>query len=182
MYISRFKKKYLSIIQKLKKKLNYKSIMQVPKIEKIVLSKGVGRAVLDKKLIEYSIHELTQISGQKAIPCFSKKDESGFKLRKGVAIGCKVTIRSNIMYDFLDKLINVALPRVRDFNGIKLNGFDGTGNYNLGITEQIIFPEIDIDKIDKISGLNISIITSSLKDDIAYCLLQSLGLPFKKKQ
>ena len=132
--------------------------MQIPKVVKIILSRGVGAAVADKKLVEQAVDELTLISGQKAVPTLSKKDVASFKLRKGMAIGAKVTLRGNKMYEFLDRLISIALPRVRDFQGIKPGGFDGRGNYTLGITEQIIFPEIDIDKVNKISGMDLSLI------------------------
>ena len=152
----------------------------VPKLMKIVISKGVGAAVSDKKLIDHAIEELTMISGQKAIATISKKDVASFKLRKGMPIGAKVTLRSERMYEFLDRLITSALPRVRDFQGIKSSGFDGRGNYNLGVTEQIIFPEIDIDKVNKISGMDISFVTSAKTDKEAQSLLSELGLPFKK--
>jgi len=154
--------------------------MQVPKLEKIVVSRGVGNAVADKKLIEYSIDELTKITGQKAVPTISKKDVATFKLRKGMPIGTKVTLRGERMFEFLDRLITTALPRVRDFNGIKATGFDGRGNYSLGITEQIIFPEIDIDKVKKIEGMNVTFITSAATDQEAKSLLAQMGLPFKK--
>jgi len=157
-----------------------KNIMQVPKLEKIVISKGLGAAVADKKVVDHAIDELTLISGQKAIPTKSKKDISNFKLRKGMPIGAKVTLRGDRMYEFLDRLITAALPRVRDFQGIKTSGFDGRGNYNLGITEQIIFPEINIDKINKISGMDITFVTSTDNDNLAKGLLKELGLPFKK--
>ena len=154
--------------------------MQVPKLKKIVLSRGVGAAVADKKLIEHAVDELTTITGQKAIPTISKKDVASFKLRKGMPIGAKVTLRGERMYEFLDRLITSALPRVRDFGGIKATGFDGRGNYSLGITEQIIFPEIDIDKVNKIAGMNITFETSANTDKEAKSLLTELGLPFKK--
>ena len=154
--------------------------MQVPKLKKIVISKGVGAAVSDKKLIDYAIEEVTNISGQKAISTISKKDVATFKLRKGMPIGVKVTLRGERMFEFLDRLVTSALPRVRDFNGIKSTGFDGRGNYNLGITEQIIFPEINIDKVNKISGMDITFVTSANTDKEAKSLLTELGLPFKK--
>ena len=165
----------------LKEEFGYTSIMQVPKLEKIVLSRGVGAAVADKKLIDYAVDELTQITGQKAISTLSKKDVATFKLRKGMPIGAKVTLRGERMYEFLDRLVTTALPRVRDFQGVKATGFDGRGNYNLGITEQIIFPEIDIDKVNKISGMDITFVTSAHTDKEAKSLLNELGLPFKKK-
>jgi large subunit ribosomal protein L5 len=154
--------------------------MQVPKLKKIVISKGVGAAVADKKLIDHAVEELTKISGQKAVSTLSKKDVASFKLRKGMPIGVRVTLRGEQMYEFLDRLVTSALPRVRDFNGIKASGFDGRGNYNLGITEQIIFPEIDIDKINKISGMDITFVTSAETDKEAQSLLTELGLPFQK--
>ena len=154
--------------------------MQVPRLLKIVLSRGVGAAVSDKKLIDYSVDELTRISGQKAIQTLSKKDVSSFKLRKGMPIGAKVTLRGDKMFEFFDRLVTVSLPRVRDFQGVKVSGFDGRGNYNLGITEQIIFPEIDIDKVNKISGMDITFVTSAKTDEEAKSLLSELGLPFKK--
>jgi len=165
----------------LKEEFGYTSIMQVPKLEKIVLSRGVGAAVADKKLIDHAVDELTQITGQKAISTLSKKDVATFKLRKGMPIGAKVTLRGERMYEFLDRLVTTALPRVRDFQGVKATGFDGRGNYNLGITEQIIFPEIDIDKVNKISGMDITFVTSAHTDKEAKSLLNELGLPFKKK-
>ena len=156
------------------------NIMQVPNLKKIVISKGVGAAVADKKVIDHALEELTLISGQKAVPTKSKKDISAFKLRKGMPIGAKVTLRGDRMYEFLDRLITAALPRVREFQGIKNSGFDGRGNYTLGITEQIIFPEIDIDKINKISGMDITFVTSTNEDNLAKTLLKELGLPFNK--
>ena len=154
--------------------------MQVPKLEKIVISRGVGAAVADKKLIDYAVDELSRISGQKAVATISKKDVASFKLRKGMPIGAKVTLRGEMMYEFLDRLVTSALPRVRDFNGIKANGFDGRGNYNLGVTEQIIFPEINIDRVNKVAGMDITFVTSADTDKEAKSLLSELGLPFKK--
>jgi large subunit ribosomal protein L5 len=168
------------IIANLKKEYSYKNVMQVPKLKKIVLSKGVGAAVADKKLIEYALDELSMITGQKAIATISKKDIATFKLRKGMPIGAMVTLRGTKMYEFLDRFVTASLPRVRDFKGIKATGFDGRGNYNLGITEQIIFPEIEIDKINKISGMDITFVTSANTDKEAKSLLTELGLPFKK--
>jgi large subunit ribosomal protein L5 len=158
---------------------SYRNRMEVPKLQKIVISRGVGAAVADKKLIEHAIEELTLISGQKAVATLSKKDVSNFKLRKGMPIGARVTLRGDHMYEFLDRLVTAALPRVRDFQGIKASGFDGRGNYNLGITEQIIFPEIDIDKVAKIAGMDITFVTSAETDKEAKSLLAHLGLPFK---
>ena len=180
-YTPRLKKEYNErIVNNLKDTFSYKSVMQVPKLEKIVLSRGVGGAVADKKLIDHAVDEITTISGQKAIATISKKDVASFKLRKGMPIGVKVTLRGDRMYEFLDRLVTSALPRVRDFSGIKASGFDGRGNYNLGITEQIIFPEINIDKVNKISGMDISFVTDAETDKEAKSLLTELGLPFKK--
>jgi len=180
-YIPRLKQEYRErIISALKDEFGYVNVMQVPKLEKIVLSRGVGAAVADKKLIDYSVDELTNITGQKAVATISKKDVASFKLRKGMPIGTKVTLRGDRMYEFLDRLITTALPRVRDFNGIRATGFDGRGNYNLGVTEQIIFPEINIDKVNKISGMDITFVTTAGTDKEAKSLLRELGLPFKK--
>jgi large subunit ribosomal protein L5 len=177
----RLKKEYKErVIEALTKEFGYKNVMQVPKLEKIVISKGVGAAIADKKLIDYAVDELTQITGQKAVSTISKKDVASFKLRKGMPIGVKVTLRKNKMYEFLDRLVTASLPRVRDFKGVKATGFDGRGNYNLGITEQIIFPEIDIDKVNKISGMDITFVTSAQTDKEAKSLLNELGIPFKK--
>ena len=181
-YSPRLKEEYRErIVQTLTEEFDYKNLMMVPKLEKIVISRGVGAAVADKKLIDHAVEELTTISGQKAIATISKKDVASFKLRKGMPIGAKVTLRGERMYEFLDRLITIALPRVRDFQGIKANGFDGRGNYNLGVTEQIIFPEINIDKINRISGMDITFVTSAATDQEAKSLLTALGLPFKKK-
>ncbi len=182
-YTPRLEKEYKErIIDTLMKEFGYKNVMQVPKLQKIVVSRGVGAAVSDKKLVDYAVEELTTITGQKAVSTISKKDVAAFKLRKGMPIGAKVTLRKDKMYEFLDRLITVALPRVRDFQGVKPDGFDGRGNYNLGITEQIIFPEIDFDKINKISGMDITFVTSANTDKEAKALLRELGLPFKKKK
>ena len=179
-YQARLKKEYNErIVSGLKEEFGYKNLMEVPRLQKIVLSRGVGAAVADKKLIDYAIEELTYISGQKAIPTISKKDVAAFKLRKGMPIGVKVTLRGQRMYEFLDRLVTTALPRVRDFQGVKASGFDGRGNYNLGVSEQIIFPEINIDKVNKISGMDISFVTSAKTDKEAKSLLSELGLPFK---
>ena len=168
------------IIKDLQGELELKNVMQVPTLDKIVISRGVGAAVSDKKLIDHAVEELTLISGQKAVATLSKKDVASFKLRKGTPIGAKVTLRGDRMYEFLDRLITIALPRVRDFQGIKSDGFDGRGNYNLGIKEQIIFPEINIDKVNKISGMDITFVTNTNSDKEAKALLTDLGLPFKK--
>ena len=180
-YTPRLKQEYKDkIVSALTEEFGYKNVMQVPKLSKIVISKGVGAAVADKKLIDHAVDEITKVSGQQAVATISKKDVASFKLRKGMPIGAKVTLRGERMYEFLDRLVTSALPRVRDFNGIKANGFDGRGNYNLGITEQIIFPEIDIDKVNKISGMDISFVTTAETDKEAKSLLTELGLPFKK--
>ena len=180
-YIPRLKQEYNDrIVNNLKETFRYKSIMQVPKLEKIVLSRGVGAAVSDKKLIDHAVDELTIITGQKAIATISKKDVASFKLRKGMPIGAKVTLRGERMYEFLDRLVTTALPRVRDFQGVKATGFDGRGNYTLGVTEQIIFPEIDIDKVNRINGMDITFVTTSKTDQEAKSLLTELGIPFKK--
>ena len=180
-YTPRLKEDYSNkIVNELKDKLKLDNIMQVPVLEKIVISRGVGAAVSDKKLVDHAVEELTLISGQKAIATLSKKDVASFKLRKGSPIGAKVTLRGERMYEFLDRLITIALPRVRDFQGINPKGFDGRGNYNLGVTEQIIFPEINIDKVNKISGMDITFVTSAKTDKEAKSLLSELGLPFKK--
>lgn len=168
------------IVPFLMSKFKYKSIMQVPKLKKIVLNQGLGFAINDKKIIDHAVKELTSITGQFAVSCVSKKDESGFKLRKNTPIGCKVTLRRDKMYEFLDRLVTVALPRVRDFRGLKDNSFDGRGNYNMGISEQIIFPEINIDQIKKICGMNITFVTSAKNDIEAKFLLLKFGFPFKK--
>ena len=180
-YVARLKQEYKDkVIPALTEEFGYSNVMQVPKLKKIVISKGVGAAVADKKLIDYAVEELTKISGQKAVPTMSKKDVASFKLRRGMPIGVRVTLRGERMYEFLDRLVTTALPRVRDFYGIKTTGFDGRGNYNLGITEQIIFPEIDIDKINKITGMDITFVTSADTDKEAQSLLSELGLPFQK--
>jgi large subunit ribosomal protein L5 len=177
-YVPRLKKKYNSeIVNNLKK--DYKSVMQVPKLVKISLNQGVGNAVNDKKLIEAAQQEMTLITGQKAVLTKSKKDISNFKLRKGMPVGVMVTLRGDRMYEFLDRLVTSALPRVRDFQGISSNGFDGRGNYTLGIKEQIAFPEISIDKVLKVTGMDITFVTNTESDEEALTLLTELGLPFK---
>lgn len=178
-YVPTLKKKYKEeIVPALMKEFGYKSIMQVPRLEKIVINQGVGQAVADKKIIEAAQADLTTIAGQKAIQTMSRKDISNFKLRKNVPIGLKVTLRRERMYEFLERLINVSLPRIRDFKGIS-DKLDGQGNYTLGVQEQIIFPEIDIDKINRILGMEITFVTSSDNDEEAYALLREFGLPFK---
>jgi large subunit ribosomal protein L5 len=161
------------------KKFGYKSIMEVPKLSKICLNRGVNGAVADKKLVDIAVDEMTQITGQKAVATMSKKDISNFKLRKNMPIGARVTLRGVKMYEFLDRLIASALPRVRDFKGVNDKSFDGRGNYTLGITEQIIFPEIDIDKVNKITGMDITFVTTARNNEEAYELLKEMGMPFK---
>ncbi|GAA0873511.1 50S ribosomal protein L5 [Gangjinia marincola] len=180
-YEPRLKKEYKErIMPSLREEFSYGNVMEIPKLTKIVVSRGVGAAVADKKLIDHAVDELTTITGQKAVATISKKDVASFKLRKGMPIGAKVTLRGERMYEFLDRLITAALPRVRDFNGIRATGFDGRGNYNMGVTEQIIFPEIDIDKVNRISGMDITFVTTANTDKEAKSLLSELGLPFKK--
>src|SRR6056300_485372 len=180
-YIPRLKQEYKDkVVSALTEEFGYKNVMQVPKLKKIVISKGVGAAVADKKLIDHAVDELTKISGQKAVSTLSKKDVASFKLRKGMPIGVRVTLRGEQMYEFLDRLVTTALPRVRDFQGVKATGFDGRGNYTLGVTEQIIFPEIDIDKVNRINGMDITFVTSAETDQEAKSLLTELGIPFKK--
>jgi large subunit ribosomal protein L5 len=175
----RLKEKYSKeILPALKDKFQYKSIMQVPKLTKIVVNKGIGAAVSDKKLVEYGVEELSTITGQKALATKSKIDVSNFKLRAGVPIGAKVTLRGDKMYEFLDRLTAVALPRVRDFKGISDKGFDGRGNYTLGVKEQIIFPEISIEKVNKISGMDITFVTTATTDEESFELLKAFGMPF----
>jgi len=180
-YIPRLKKIYKEqIAPALLKEFNYKSPMQIPKLEKIVVSMGVGEALQNKKLLDEAISTLTQITGQKAVKTKAKKSIANFKIRAGQEIGAKVTLRGAIMYDFFDRLVNVALPRVKDFRGISQNAFDGNGNYSLGIQEQIIFPEIDFDKIEKIAGLNVVIVTTAKTDAEAKAFLSKFGMPFRK--
>ncbi|NNF46775.1 MAG: 50S ribosomal protein L5 [Desulfofustis sp.] len=171
---------YNDCVPALKEEFGYTNIMQVPKLEKIVLNMGLGEAVQNPKIVEGAAQELTLIAGQKAVVTNAKKSIAGFKLREGMPIGCRVTLRGEKMYDFFSKLVNVALPRVRDFRGVSPKGFDGRGNYSLGVKEQIIFPEIDYDKIDKIKGLNISIVTSAGTNDEGQSLLRLMGMPFRK--
>jgi large subunit ribosomal protein L5 len=182
MATPRLKDKYLAeIVPALKQKFSYKSIMQVPKIEKICINKGMGVAVSDKKLIDVALEEITSISGQKAVSTKSKKAISNFKLRENMPIGVRVTLRGDKMYEFMDRLMNIALPRVRDFRGVSAKGFDGRGNYTLGVKEQIIFPEISIDKVNKISGMDITFVTTAKTDEESYELLKALGMPFTNK-
>lgn len=183
MYTPRLKDKYNDDIKKnLMDTFKYKSSMQIPKLQKICINQGVGGAVSDKKLIDFAVEEMTAISGQKAIPTYSKKDISNFKLRKGMPVGVRVTLRGDRMYEFLDRLIAVSLPRTRDFQGISNKGFDGRGNYTMGVKEQIIFPEIDIDKVKNIGGMDITFVTSAETNDEARALLKEFGMPFKKNK
>ena len=179
-YKPRLADKYKNeVVPALMKKFAYKSVMQAPRLEKICLNRGVNGAVTDKKLVDVAVDELTTISGQKAVPTMSKKDISNFKLRKNMPIGARVTLRGVKMYEFLDRLISVSLPRVRDFKGINDKAFDGRGNYTMGITEQIIFPEIDIDKVNRITGMDITFVTTANTNEEAYELLKEMGMPFK---
>jgi large subunit ribosomal protein L5 len=179
-YTPRLESKYQQeVVPALMKKFSYKSVMQAPRLEKICVNRGVNGAVTDKKAVDVAVEELGNITGQKAVPTISKKDISNFKLRKGMPIGARVTLRGERMYEFLDRLIAVALPRVRDFKGISDKAFDGRGNYTLGVTEQIIFPEIDIDKVSKITGMDITFVTTANTNEEAYELLKEMGLPFK---
>jgi large subunit ribosomal protein L5 len=179
-YSPRLADKYKKeVVPALVKKFGYTSVMQAPKLEKICLNRGVNGAVSDKKLVDVALEELSTISGQKAVSTMSKKDISNFKLRKSMPIGARVTLRGDKMYEFLDRLIATALPRVRDFKGVNEKSFDGRGNYTLGVTEQIIFPEIDIDKVNKITGLDITFVTTAHTDQEAYELLKELGMPFR---
>ena len=182
-YIPRLAGKYKTdVVPALVKKFGYKTVMQAPKLEKICLNRGVNGATSDKKLVDIALEELSTITGQKAVSTLSKKDISNFKLRKAMPIGARVTLRGVKMFEFLDRLIAVALPRVRDFKGVNEKSFDGRGNYTLGVTEQIIFPEIDIDKVNKITGLDITFVTTAQTDEEAYELLKELGMPFKNNK
>lgn len=180
-YEPRLQKQYRDeIIPKLLKDFEYKSVMQVPKIQKICINQGLGKAVSDRKMVDGAVEELTLITGQKAVACFSKKDISNFKLRKGMPIGARVTLRDERMYEFLDRLISIALPRTRDFRGVKPSGFDGRGNFTFGIKEQIVFPEIDLDKVKHMNGMDITFVTSARTDEEARALLAEFGFPFIK--
>jgi len=179
-YTARLADKYKKeVVPTLMKKFGYTSVMQAPKLEKICLNRGINGAVSDKKLVDITIEELTTITGQKAVSTISRKDISNFKLRKGIPIGARVTLRGVKMYEFLDRLVASALPRVRDFKGVSEKAFDGRGNYTMGITEQIIFPEVDIDKVNKITGMDITFVTTAKTNEEAYELLKELGMPFK---
>ena len=181
-YVPTFKSKYKNeVVKELQEKFQYKSSMQVPKLLKICLNQGVGAANQDKKLIDSALSEMTTIAGQKAVPTKATKSVSNFKLREGMTIGTRVTLRNDRMYEFLERLVTISLPRVRDFKGINDKSFDGAGNYSMGITEQIIFPEIDIDKVNKITGMDITFVTSAKTDAEAFALLKALGLPFKNQ-
>lgn len=181
-YTPRLKEKYSAeIISELTEKFGYKTVMRVPKLTKIVISQGIGDAVADKKLIDNAVEDVTRITGQKAVATISKKDISNFKLRKGMPIGTKVTLRGVRMYDFLDRLLSVAIPRTRDFRGISSKGFDGRGNFNMGVKEHIIFPEIDIDKVSRIMGMDITFVTTAESDEEGMALLDAFGFPFIKK-
>jgi large subunit ribosomal protein L5 len=180
-YQPRLKEKYRNeVVSALSEKFGYKSIMSVPKIEKIIISQGIGDAVGDKKLIDSAVQDMSTITGQRAVATISKKDISNFKLRKGMPIGTKVTLRGDKMYEFLDRLISVALPRTRDFRGVSSKGFDGRGNFNMGVKEHIIFPEIDIDKVNRIMGMDITFVTNASTDEEAKALLDAFGFPFTK--
>lgn len=181
-YSPRLKDQYRAeIIPALTEKFGYKTVMRVPRLQKIIISQGLGDAVADKKIIDNALADVSRIAGQKAIATISKKDVSNFKLRKGMPIGTKVTLRGDKMYDFLDRFISIALPRTRDFRGINAKGFDGRGNFNLGVKEHIIFPEIDIDKVSKILGMDITFVTSAESDEEGKALLDAFGFPFIKK-
>jgi len=181
-YVPRLRTKYTEeVVPAMSAKFNYKNVMQIPGITKVVLNQGVGAAVNDKKLVDAAIEEMTKITGQKAQATFSKKAISNFKLRENMPIGCKVTLRKERMYEFLDRLISISLPRVRDFQGLEVKGFDGRGNWTMGITEQIIFPEIDIDKVNKITGMDITVVTTATNDEESLELLKLMGFPFKSK-
>jgi large subunit ribosomal protein L5 len=180
-YTPRLKQKYQEeIVPALMKEFSYKNIMQVPRLKKIAVNQGLGTAIADKKLIDTGIEEMTNITGQRAVATKSKKDISNFKLRRDMPIGVRVTLRGDQMYEFLDRLISVAIPRVRDFRGISDKGFDGRGNYTFGVTEQIIFTEIDLDKVSKINGMDITFVTSARTDKEAHALLKEFGIPFRK--
>lgn len=176
------KKYYEEIVPALVKELNYKTVMQVPKLTKISINQGISAALTDKKLIDIGVDEMTAITGQKAVPTISRHDVSNFKLRKGNAIGVRVTLRGEKMYEFLDRLVSVALPRVRDFRGINDKGFDGRGNYTFGITEQLIFPEINMDKVSNVNGMDVTMVTTAKSDHEGFALLKSFGLPFKNQK
>jgi len=179
-YLPRLKEKYTKeIIPALKQEFNYKNLMQTPELKKICLSQKLGAAIADKKILESALDEMTMMAGQKAVPTKSKKDISNFKLRKGMPIGVRVTLRGVKMYEFLDRLVSVSLPRIRDFRGVNEKGFDGRGNFTMGVSEQLIFPEINIDKVNRITGMDITFVTSARTDKEAFALLREFGIPFK---
>ncbi len=181
-YLPRLQKKYREeVVPKMREEFNYKSFMEVPRITKICLNQGLGEATQDKKIVDEALEELSLIAGQKAVPTIAKKSVSNFKLREGMTIGARVTLRKIRMYEFLDRFISVSLPRVRDFRGISDKSFDGRGNYNMGITEHIIFPELNMDKVSKIKGMDVTFVTTAKTDAEAFALLKHLGLPFKNK-
>lgn len=180
-YVPSLRKRYTEQVRPaLQEKFAYKSVMQLPRLEKVVISAGVGEATQNKKLLDATVQELTLIAGQKAVKTKARKSISNFKLREGMEVGAKVTLRGTRMWEFLDRFMNIALPRVKDFRGVNPNGFDGRGNYSVGVTEQIVFPEIDYDKIERISGLNVAIITTAQTDEEGRALLGGLGMPFQK--
>lgn len=180
-YIPRLKTKYLQqVVPTMMEQFNYSSVMQVPRLEKICINQGIGEATGDKKLVDMAATELTTITGQKAVPTRARTSVSNFKLREGMPIGVRVTLRGERMYEFLDRFISIAMPRVRDFRGLNDKSFDGRGNYSIGVTEQIIFPEIDIDKVNKIMGMDITFVTTAQTDAEAFALLKEIGIPFKK--
>ena len=180
--MNRLNEKYVStVLPALVKQFNYSSVMQAPKIEKVVINMGIGDAIANAKALEDAVAELTLLTGQKPVITKAKKSIANFKLREGMSIGCKVTLRGAKMYDFLDKLFNIALPRVRDFRGVSSHAFDGRGNYTLGVKEQLIFPEINFDKVNRVRGMDIVIVTSALSDEEGRALLKELGMPFEKK-
>jgi large subunit ribosomal protein L5 len=180
-YVPSLRKRYTEeVLPALQEKFSYKSSMQLPRLEKVVISAGVGEATQNKKLLDATVQELTLIAGQKAVKTKARKSISNFKLREGMEVGAKVTLRGTRMWEFLDRFMNIALPRVKDFRGVNPNGFDGRGNYSVGVTEQIVFPEIDYDKIERISGLNVAIITTAQTDEEGRALLGGLGMPFQK--
>ena len=181
-YIPRLQTQYAEeIVPSLKERFEYKSVMQVPRITKICLNQGLGKAIADKKIVEYATDEMTRVAGQKAVQTLSTKDVSNFKLRKGMPIGARVTLRRDKMYEFLDRLIAISLPRTRDFQGVKAKGFDGRGNFTFGVKEQVIFPEISLDEVKFFNGMDITIVTTANTDEEAQALLEGFGFPFKKK-
>ena len=180
-YVPRLQTQYAEeIVSSLKERFEYKSVMQVPRVTKICLNQGLGKAIADKKIVEYATEEMTRVAGQKAVKTISTKDVSNFKLRKGMPIGARVTLRRERMYEFLDRLIAISLPRTRDFQGIKAKGFDGRGNFTFGVKEQVIFPEISLDEVKFFNGMDITIVTSANTDEEAQALLEGFGFPFKK--